>query len=114
MTPKRPEATCLILEFKLRPSGCTLKRLRFSPPSPELDLAPIEFIASAIVSCASLESEPKLMAPTLKRLTIASAGSTSERSTFGRSDLNSQIERSVVGVDKASLSNSAVYSLKSL
>ena len=42
VTPKRPEATCLILELSMVP-----KREASSPPSPELLLAPILFIAAA-------------------------------------------------------------------
>ena len=57
------------------------KRAGSSPPSPELLLAPIRFIATASVSCASLPSAPNDMAPVVKRLTIAEAGSTSDRGT---------------------------------
>ena len=57
-TPKRPEATCLILLLKFRPSGSGLKRSRFSPPSPLFDFAPIEFMASAKHLCASSLKEP--------------------------------------------------------
>ena len=60
-----------------RPFGSTRKRSGSSPPSPVLDLPPMEFMASARVSCASFEIEPKDMAPVEKRFTISCAGSTS-------------------------------------
>ena len=50
---------------------------RSSPPSPVFDLPPMRFIATAKVECASVEIEPKLIAPVAKRLTISVAGSTS-------------------------------------
>ena len=72
VTPKRPEATCLILLF-----WSVSYREGSSPPSPQLDIPLILFIALASVSCASLEIAPKLIAPTEKRFTISDAGSTS-------------------------------------
>ncbi len=48
-----------------------------SPPSPVLDFAPSRFMATARVSWASRDSEPRLIAPVEKRLTISVAGSTS-------------------------------------
>ena len=48
-----------------------------SPPSPELDLPPRRFMATARHSCASCEIEPYDIAPVLKRLTISSSLSTS-------------------------------------
>ncbi len=47
VTPKRPEATCLIAERIESPFGSGLKRSDSSPPSPVLDLPPIRFIAIA-------------------------------------------------------------------
>ena len=58
MTPKRPEATCLIALFLLSPLGSGLYRSGSSPPSPVLDLPPSRFMAIARVSCASAEIEP--------------------------------------------------------
>ena len=55
-TPKRPEATCLIV---LRPeSTVRAKRRGCSPPSPELLSAPRRAAPIAIVSCVSGESAP--------------------------------------------------------
>ena len=54
VTPKRPDATCLIA---LRRSG-SWSRSGSSPPSPVFDLPPIRFMAMASVWCASIEIEP--------------------------------------------------------
>ena len=81
VTPKRPDATCLIAERRLSPLGSGTKRLGSSPPSPVFDLPPIRFIAIASVSWVSAEIEPKLMAPVQKRLTMLAAGSTSSSGT---------------------------------
>ena len=77
VTPKRPEAICLIAERLESPFSMTVKRDASSPPSPVLDLPPRRFIAIANASWLSAEMEPKLMAPVTKRLTISFAGSTS-------------------------------------
>ena len=77
MTPKRPEATCLIAERFESPLGSGLNRSGSSPPSPVLLLPPMRFMAMASVSWASAEIEPKLIAPVQNRLTISLAGSTS-------------------------------------
>src|SRR6187399_647626 len=53
VTPKRPEATCLIAERIESPFGIGLKRSLSSPPSPVFDLPPIRFMAIASVVCAS-------------------------------------------------------------
>src|ERR1039458_9562220 len=58
VTPKRPEATCLMAERMLSPFGSGLKRLGSSPPSPVFDLPPMRFMAMASVVCASREIEP--------------------------------------------------------
>src|SRR5512142_3445260 len=64
VTPKRPDATCLIAEFFESPSSLVhLYRAGSSPPSPVFDLPPIRFMAMASVSCASWEMEPYDMAP---------------------------------------------------
>ena len=81
VTPKRPDATCLMAERIESPFGSGLKRSASSPPSPVLDLPPMRFMAIASVVCASREIEPKLMAPVEKRLTISAAGSTSSSGT---------------------------------
>ena len=47
------------------------------PPSPELDIEPIELKARAIAEWASGESEPRDIAPPTKWRITASAGSTS-------------------------------------
>lgn len=64
-------------ERRERPSLRGMKRVESSPPSPVLLRPCILFIAIAIVSCASLLIEPKLMAPVTKRFMISLAGSTS-------------------------------------
>ena len=81
VTPKRPEATCLIAERIESPLASGLKRSASSPPSPVFDLPPMRFIAIASVVCASRLIEPKLIAPVAKRLTISLAGSTSSSGT---------------------------------
>src|SRR5881398_2338327 len=53
VTPKRPEATCLIAERIESPFGNGLNREASSPPSPVFDLPPMRFIAIARVVCAS-------------------------------------------------------------
>ncbi len=77
LTPKRPEATCLIAERRESPFASGMKRAGSSPPSPVFERPPIRFIAIASVSCASRESEPSDIAPVAKCLTISEAGSTS-------------------------------------
>ena len=81
VTPKRPEATCLMAERIESPLGSGLKRSGSSPPSPVFDLPPMRFMAMASVVCASRLIEPKDMAPVEKRLTMSCAGSTSSSGT---------------------------------
>ena len=81
MTPKRPDATCLIAERRESPFGSGTYREGSSPPSPVFERPPILFIAIASVSCASRESDPSDMAPVENRLTISLAGSTSSSGT---------------------------------
>ena len=76
VTPKRPDATCLMEERRDKPSSRGVNRAGSSPPSPVLLRPCILFMAIAIVSCASLLIEPKLMAPVTNRFMISSAGST--------------------------------------
>ena len=78
VTPKRPDATCLIFDRRSSP-----KRRGSSPPSPVLDLPPRRFIARASVSCASVEIDPSDIAPVEKRRTMFSGGSTSSSGTAG-------------------------------
>src|SRR6185437_3090289 len=78
VTPKRPEATCLIAERRRSPLGSGWKRAGSSPPSPVLERPPRRFMAIASVSWASRDMEPRLIAPVQKRRTISFAGSTSE------------------------------------
>ena len=92
MTPNRPEATCLIALLRSVPN-----RSGFSPPSPQLDIVPRPFRASAIVSCASGESEPSDIAPPTKCLTISSTGSTSSSGT-GAPSRNAKRDRSVTAL----------------
>src|ERR1700721_1278935 len=75
VTPKRPEATCLMALRIESPLAIRLYRSDSSPPSPVLDLPPIRFIAIASVVCASREVEPNDIAAVAKRLTISLAGS---------------------------------------
>src|SRR3954454_21158624 len=51
VTPKRAEATCLILLLTGEPSSVSWYQAGSSPPSPVLLRAPILFIAAAIVRC---------------------------------------------------------------
>ncbi|OAV75547.1 hypothetical protein Barb7_00819 [Bacteroidales bacterium Barb7] len=76
VTPKRPEATCLMAERKVVPSSRGMKRAGSSPPSPVLLRPLILFMAIAIASWASRLIEPKLMAPVTKCFMISEAGST--------------------------------------
>ncbi len=59
------------------PSGSVMKRMGSSPPSPELLLPWIEFIAMAMASWASLLMDPNDMAPVVSLFIISSTGSTS-------------------------------------
>ena len=68
-----------------------------SPPSPVFDLPPKRFIAIAKVSCASADTEPKLIAPVENRFTISEIGSTSSIEIAGRSpSLNLKSPRKVI------------------
>ena len=95
VTPNRPDATCLIADRFESPLDRVLNRSGDSPPSPVLLFPPTRFIATASVSCASLEMEPRLIAPVQNRRKISAAGSTSEMSTGLVEDLNSIKPRSV-------------------
>src|ERR1700722_17853119 len=95
LTPKRPEATCLIALRRESPLASGTKRAGSSPPSPVLLLPPMRFIAMASVSWASLLIEPYDMAPVLNRLRMVSIESTSSIGTGGRSERSSIRPRSV-------------------
>ena len=73
----------------LRRSG-SCSRSASSPPSPELDFAPMLFIAMASVSCASAEIDPYDMAPVENRRTMSATGSTSSSGTAGRASRRSR------------------------
>src|ERR1700733_4159399 len=81
VTPKQPDATCLMAELGLSPLGFGWKRVGSSPPSPESDLAPMRFIAILSVSCASGDSAPSDMPGVTKRFLISVLDSTSSSGT---------------------------------
>ena len=56
----------------------------------------MRFIAIASVSCTSWPSEPKLIAPVMKRRMIASSGSTSSSGTAGPAGLIANSPRKVL------------------
>ena len=97
VTPKRPDATCLILALGLSPFGSGVKCAGSSPPSPESDLAPIRFIATFSVLCASGDSAPRLMPGVTNRLRIEVMLSTSSIGTGLPSDLMSSRSRMWIG-----------------
>ena len=111
MTPNRPDATCLMREVARSPSrrprrcGSDVERPSVtpdivshrtgsSPPSPELDLPPMRFMATAIVSCVSREMAPSDMPPVQKRATMAATGSTSSTEIGAPAGLSSRQSRS--------------------
>ena len=77
VTPKRPDATCLMADRRESPFAIGTNRSGSSPPSPVFDLPPRRFIAMASDSWLSAEMDPKLIAPVQKRFTISVSGSTS-------------------------------------
>src|SRR6266545_4945118 len=95
VTPNRADATCLIALLRESPLGSGTYRAGSSPPSPVLLLPPMRFIAIASVSCASLLIDPYDIAPVLKRLRIASTGSTSASGIGVRGDASRISPRSV-------------------
>src|SRR5581483_5379823 len=70
VTPKRPDATCLIALRRESPLASGRYRAGSSPPSPVFDLPPMRFIAIARPSCASELIEPYDIAPVAKRFRI--------------------------------------------
>ena len=93
VTPKRPDATCLVLLESETPWMLAWKRSLSSPPSPVFERVPSSFIAKQIASCASLDRAPKLIAPATKCLTMALMGSTSARSIGVAARLKSKKSR---------------------
>src|SRR6516225_169984 len=111
VTPKRPDATCLMALRRESPLASGTHRSASSPPSPVLDLPPMRFMAMASVSWASAEMEPYDMAPVENRLTIEETGSTSSIGTGGRVGRKRKRPRSVASRRDWS-STARVYSLK--
>ena len=70
VTPNLPDATCLIFADGLSPFGSGTKCAGSSPPSPESDFAPIRFIATFNVLCASGDKAPSDMPGVTNRLRI--------------------------------------------
>ena len=97
MTPKRPEAICLIFADGLSPFGSGWKWAGSSPPSPVSDLAPIRFIATLSALCASGPSAPSDMPGVTKRLRIEVMDSTSSSGTEGPTGLKSSRSRRWIG-----------------
>ena len=85
VTPKRPDATCLIFELR----SVAVARRVLAALAASSSGAPSRLSAIAIVSCASAESAPCDIAPPEKRRTIDSTGSTSSSGTgsAGRDEL---------------------------
>ncbi len=82
VTPNRAEATCLIrLSSAVAVLAARGSCCGSSPPSPELDRAPIRFIAIESVACASGESAPSDIAEETNRRRISSTDSTSSSGT---------------------------------
>ena len=81
VTPKRPEATCLILADGLSPFGSGWKCAGSSPPSPLSDFAPMRFIATFRVLCASGDKAPNDIPGVTNRLRMDVMLSTSSKGT---------------------------------
>ncbi len=97
VTPKRPEATCLIFALGLSPFASGWKCAGSSPPSPLSERAPIRFIATFSVLCASGDSAPRLMPGVTNRLRIAVTLSTCSTGTGAPSGLMSRRSRRWIG-----------------
>ena len=97
VTPKRPDATCLILAQGLSPLGSGWLCAGSSPPSPLSDFAPIRFIAMFSVMCASGDSAPRLIPGVTKRLRIEVIDSTSSMGTGLPNGLMSSRSRMWIG-----------------
>jgi len=72
------------------------KRCVSSPPSPELDLPPMRFIAIAIASWHSREMAPRDMPPVQNLSQMSATDSTSSTSIGSRSDTTSSMSRNDV------------------
>src|SRR5882762_9327309 len=77
VTPKRPDATCLMRLSARSPLGRGAYDAGSSPPSPVFDRAPMRFMPIARVACASGVSAPRDMALEMNRRRMSSTGSTS-------------------------------------
>ena len=98
VTPKRPDAICLMADEALSPFSRGLDRSGSSPPSPESDRAPILFIAIDNVSCASGLSAPREIPGASRRFLISVMLSTSSTDTgTRRSRLKSSRSRNATG-----------------
>ena len=98
VTPKRPEAICLIALLALSPFARGRARAGSSPPSPESERAPMRFMAMDSVSCASGLSAPSEMPGATRRLRISVMLSTSSIATgFAPSVRKSSRSRSATG-----------------
>ena len=97
VTPKRPDAICLIALEGLSPFSRSWNLAESSPPSPESDFAPIRFIAIDSVSCASGLSAPSEMPGDTSRLRIRVMDSTSSSFTASRPVLKSIRSRRLTG-----------------
>ena len=98
VTPKRPEAICLMALLALSPFGRGLARAGSSPPSPLSERAPMRFMAMESVSCASGESAPSEMPGARRRFRISVMLSTSSIGTGVRpSERKSSRSRSATG-----------------
>ena len=76
MTPNLPEATCFIADLLELPSSRGLNLIGSSPPSPVLDFPPNLFMARANDSWASVDIDPRDIAPVANLFTISFSGST--------------------------------------
>ncbi len=108
VTPNRPEATCLIAERRRSPFASAIERARSSPPSPVFERPPSRFIAMPSVSCASGDSEPRLIAPVAKRRTISADDSTSSSGIGSAAGTSSSRPRSVCS--RVEASSASAYS----
>ena len=97
VTPKRPDATCLIFADGLSPFGSGWKCAGSSPPSPESDLAPIRFMATFSVLCASGLRAPSDIPGVTNRLRIEVMLSTSSTEIGAFAGLKSNKSRRWIG-----------------
>src|SRR6188472_1782331 len=69
------------------------QRAGSSPPSPQLERPPTRLRATARVSWASGDSEPRLMAAVENRARMSAAGSTSSSGTGGPAGLGALVDQ---------------------